>query len=580
MFEEVELHDIRSVAKVEWKILSEGLDANLLIEFYRSQDTAIGFIRAAQLERSSKGIFNLEIENNLHSARLYSENRLEQLLITAIYAFFQSTKMYNDGNNPNSITIYNSENLELLLNEACTISDRSIFRLEVQFRLMLALCHLCEFRNDNTQAHRWAREMLILAHQMNAVSCELVAQLRMANILNQMGRLNDSLELHCQLIDHPFSLPLNLEASQYQTGILYANLGDKESSLKHLDTSNFRIDKYSEMRDFVLALYGELNYEDIDSTVEASLIDLHWLIKGFRLLIKASTLEPTRAADVTRQKIYDSIRQDTLPQSAQPTTIDEILARWIQAYALFQRGQFSLAGNLLNIKEEIPDQELMLRALILGLKIELFMLPGNFGIEEIFTTLQEAKKWLEFSISLSRASVVGLHKLVWRWCPNAACFLYITMDYNRNLNYIMDSVISLKDGCRVYDFYLPPAYAYELVLKEFGILQQVGAAPLNGRMITQRNQLLCKYGDVSFWRPVVLPHKLVFGLLKTADKLGDTYRNRAQAVANDFGLTMYTTSKYGQEEMQRLEKMFQNWLTSQGNENHFIEDLKLLTRYI
>jgi len=81
-------------------------------------------------------------------------------------------------------------------------------------------------------------------------------------------------------------------------------------------------------------------------------------------------------------------------------------------------------------------------------------------------------------------------------------------------------------------------------------------------------------GEVEFWRPVVLPHKLIYGLLKSAQFLG-----QARALADSFGFIVSTPSPYGRAELNLLEGGFRKWLEGSIQAQGFAEHLRVAQRY-
>ena len=566
----LDLSDVRQMAALERKTTLEGDSLALeLVETYQKTDTALGFIRSAILLDRLEGSFETAKTEALKQARIRSRNTLTEWFIDSVQTWFESKQFQFSGQvNANHWKI---QHLQHLLEQVRTLADSSVLRLEVQWRIMLALCHHYRFCNELEAALTLCYQMMSLAKLIGEDRLIFNSRLQLADTLNLSGQLHDALEHQLALAGEEHILRSVRQCSQLDAAFLLANLGQPHRALSMLQQVDFRQEDTLSPRRFVQTLYGYLPWDHTPLPLEWA--SVRWFTVAFSLLTHHASLDPVRTRESDRSAVLEGIIQIELPAVIPSSLPEALLTRWVRAYSFFLKGQYALTSTHLPVQAP-PEQELLLRGLFLGLKLELYLLPGHYETEPLETTLTEARNWFELGKKLTHASLEGLHEVMWRWCPHGACFLHLLLGSPNETSACWASVVVPKGGGRIYDLTLPTPYLHEQILREFNLLDRVGAAPLNGRMIEQRKALRVLRGEVEFWRPVVLPHKLIYGLLKSAQFLG-----QARALADSFGFIVSTPSPYGRAELNLLEGGFRKWLEGSIQAQGFAEHLRVAQRY-
>jgi hypothetical protein len=116
----------------------------------------------------------------------------------------------------------------------------------------------------------------------------------------------------------------------------------------------------------------------------------------------------------------------------------------------------------------------------------------------------------------------------------------------------------------VYGVHLPLYYALEVMLRAFGFdrastsgvpLRPFKQAPLNSRMIAQRDTLEVQRDGEPFHRPVIPATALIYGLIKADEQLGSAHRAAAWQLQREFGLVPRVKGEYAEAEMYHLEQL-------------------------
>jgi hypothetical protein len=166
------------------------------------------------------------------------------------------------------------------------------------------------------------------------------------------------------------------------------------------------------------------------------------------------------------------------------------------------------------------------------------------------------------------ASCTGLAKIIQRWHPVAAAYLAVmpgSIDSFLELPSCTEPLIRFAERhAEVYGFHLPLYYALEVMLRAFGFdrastsampVRPFKQAPLNSRMIAQRDALEVQRDGEPFHRSVIPAAALIYGLIKADEEPGSAHRAAALQLRREFGLVPRVSGEYAESETYHLERL-------------------------
>jgi hypothetical protein len=174
------------------------------------------------------------------------------------------------------------------------------------------------------------------------------------------------------------------------------------------------------------------------------------------------------------------------------------------------------------------------------------------------------------------ANPIELADLMLRWHPLVAAYLALMPNpigvFLRHPRFT-ETMLSIQGRhAQAHGLRLPTQYALEVVLRAFGF-DRIGRgehefkpfrqAPLNQRMIAQRDALETHNDPEPYWRPVISAAQLAYALVKADEHPQSLHRQIARQLRREYGFVPTSKGDYAEVERRQLERSLEQLLEGQ-----------------
>lgn len=192
-------------------------------------------------------------------------------------------------------------------------------------------------------------------------------------------------------------------------------------------------------------------------------------------------------------------------------TRDSIIERWLRARARLGLREYALALDELRAIQPPNSDDLLYRAWINALHLELGLTTLPQLIRPMHELEREARQIYDDARKVNNADPEGLAYLTARWMPGATAYLARMPDGIAECRMALEDVFRITTRSRWRMTVLPPPLALSLTLDALG---KEYRPSLSTNSSFQLRPLRQKVGDADVWGPVVPPVALTLGLLR------------------------------------------------------------------
>ena len=268
-----------------------------------------------------------------------------------------------------------------------------------------------------------------------------------------------------------------------------------------------------------------------------------WVTKGLRALSQVHSV-----ARQAKQFKEDSVR-NTFLQTVIDTCLNEyiyvnpwyeLLRSWMLGTAYLWKGRQTDALAVVSPVTVPSDEWLDLRMLFAGLKLELAM---DLMLHDYQP--QDAEAEVRAVMSKARemplASPEGLAVHLRRWHPAAATYMTVVPEPLPEMGSAFQGILDTHLN-EAYGVQFPPVLACELLLRsldldQYGLVSDVDIGKRRG----VRESLRTRYGEVTYYLPVLSAVKLAYTLFKNEDS---RYDSKAFSLLVRYGITPSTAADH------------------------------------
>jgi tetratricopeptide (TPR) repeat protein len=468
--------------------------------------------------------------------------------------------------------------LKAILNELHAREQQTSLGLEAEARLHLVIANVFQQVAEFENAERHASHALILAETLDLPITRETAVTFMTCSLLGMGRLSESLDIMSGELRRAEALS---SPSKDENERLYAEtlftLGDHYGALDILDRLQY-VSPENTWAHATATLFRSLIGEDprLDaSPPEYEWSSLYnWLQDIMSLLVHYGSLPHLNPLASEREASLRRVIQLSQPGKKFRDPWNHVYELWVRSLAYLHLGETGMAGITVGNYQVKFREWLDMRLVLAAIRLELALQLRDPQIQSARKSEDELRSVFEDAKTIPSASREGLAQRLQRWHPTVAAYCSVMPDPIPELLTSSDMILRIKGPtCTAYGLQFPAVYAAELVLRSLRLGdKQFIQAPLNKGQICQREQLLGRYRNADYWRPVVSGAHLVFGLMKAGEGR-PKHHIAAQRVASDFGITPQTRAAYAAGYMELVEDSIKKLLSGTMNPESFAEFL-------
>lgn len=394
--------------------------------------------------------------------------------------------------------------------------DGSEFRLEIEYLIMLNM--LLRDSLDRPDEALKASRLLLAKGQMLTDFHVAWAYTLYATALYFKSNFADALKVQDQNeVNLKAHFLFNNHQSVFITVFAHINLLNPDAALALIEAVGNTLPPsslqfYASYAKLVYGL-GAIDY-DFNAVKESEGVPTN-ITNAIQIILESQNLIPGKMTlPKRRQLMFEAITTVQQRETLIPAS-DLIQEHWTKAYLYHKIGSYSLCVYHLNSINSPNPQELMLRTLVVGQRLELASVPGGFEVEPVADTLNEMLEIYDLAASVGPANAEWFLKMLHRWYPAAAAILnYVRPSVHFEL--YKRSVISFKNQNMAYGIPLPTNYCLEVFLREVLHNEElISHPPLNGNMIKMRDKLFTQHGDLTYFRTPITAFKLCYLLLKS-----------------------------------------------------------------
>lgn len=467
--------------------------------------------------------------------------------------------------------------LERQLYEAQILQSNPLLGLEVEFRVSQALTVAYHQTNQPQKAVALASRGVQLAYLLGAPRSINNAKVVYSMALHAQGALFEALRMRLSMTRDTGLDRVRMEEAVIASSILMANIGQDDNAIAALQSLQGAGVHYraAAWQQFVEALYGKASLD------EPVITQYRWqrgnkeIVEALLGMIESSSKAPTRQLDERRESLLRTALQTLGRHDWERLDGDRALVKWMRSWIYLHLGECGLLQREV-LGGNVGHEELSTRLLMVAARLELAAQIGEFKVEGITQTEEEARAI--FSLAREHASVTarGLADLVTYWHPLAAAYLHLMPGGIPELREATDAVVRVNERHTAYGLTLPPAFATEQFLREFNVrLDALLPTPLNKMMRVQRDRLLVARGKAMHFRPIISSAKLAYLLLKAEGT--SERRNTAKAVMALGGMPKLR-SDFAEVELQFMTAQLASLLAGEQTVTQFDQEVLRFTQ--
>lgn len=310
----------------------------------------------------------------------------------------------------------------------------------------------------------------------------------------------------------------------------YFNLGNLDQALAVLDDPYHGQPRPALIQstfDSYRVYFGEL-------TVDPSAFELPRYDTFFKCLLNftvAESLVPVGKALAQREELLREVLTTSelaLTRDTYPT--DLLFGYWLRARARLLLGEYGMAVQELATLFEPQPQELLNRALLTALDLELAMTPMSALRIPLSEAEQRFRQVFEDARTTRYANPESLARLVQRWHPQAAAYAALMPNPVRECLPALDLLARVDQRATWRGQALPPALVPHLT--RLGVRGPTLGVTLSGNAAYQVARLSRQVGEATVWGPVLPMLPVVVALSRG----GEAHRDAARRAWRDFGM--------------------------------------------
>ena len=513
-----------------WKagLRQQGVQNQEIVSLLLRTEIPLGLLRAATVAHRIRPQPRDDIREWLRRAYVNGD-RAAQLLALALSIFFQTEGPLRAGVRDHEVSDSSISGLEALLQETRTLPSHPL-RLEVEFRLLSSLLQANLIVKHVQNAERISGQMLALAELSGSRTMRGWGRESRAHALNLVGRFDKGAALRWHQLAQGEELTSDADRDRVTLNLAIAlmNLGSVARGRQVLQTRLSERPLEAPLRAWMHwmdAFAGDNPSGDEPEFSSTASAQHRWQVEALRLLGAASSLPPVGKSATEQRRLYQQTL-GTVPAQQDRLPGDEALAVWARARARLWLGEFGMAAQDLAAVPALEDEDLLIRAWVAALQLELAMTPLAVLARPLPVAEADLRGVFELARQLHFADAHGLAQLVARWHPAAAAYASVMPEPIPEFAVARDAVLHCGVRSTWRGKVVPPALAASLTLRTFGLHSPFS---LGGNAYYQASRL--STGPAQRWGPIVPPAALVLALGR-----GEAaHRAAAQRVLADFG---------------------------------------------
>ena len=460
--------------------------------------------------------------------------------------------------------------------EACDLAHPRtdlIVETELRARKSLAEAYLMSGKYDDARGH--LSHVLVLAQGLGLESFVHHTLFLLGVVLFNAGKINTSTATLERVASDPRAETIYARDASLVIAMNALWQGDDARALSALERLSTQSKVYALYADCALAITGRGGLEANFAQVRAFFANEMMLtFQAYVSLMRANG----RRSSVESQEHYREIR-GSLEHFRTTTIWLEAECGFLRCLASLRLGEFGLARQQYPAPEGIPAEHVALRALVLGLGLELGLHVWNSDVKPLAELSVSLQRLLLDSSPPVRTSLAQRFKV---FLPLAGAFLaYSPYSVSEFVSVCGPAVLNLRSKpVTVYSTStLRPLHAVRYTLAVFGH-QDLDCRDGGGQLEAEELALLHEHGSRQHWFTPVPPALLVFQFLRQhqlefgSSRTPSNWNQAAQDLMRSHGLLPFGARGLRERERKLLETAFHRLIRAESNIADFLHTIR------
>jgi len=426
-----------------------------------------------------------------------------------------------------------TESLTGLLSEVRTMPPHPL-RLEAELRVMHSLFQTSVTIGDTGKMEQLSAQLVSLSLLFGNPRIAQKYKMIRAYAMSGTGRYNSSADILGKLhYGNDFQSITNINEISTLLAIALTNLGATDKAIQVLELALIETPDSPSLIGWLQWIRSLTGNEVFDSSIRMN-SDMKerygWHVNALKAFSAAESIAPIGKSLVTReQHLQSALSLSERGLRLNRTATDILFDRWLRGRTRLHLNEYGTAlQELVGISDPV-EEDLINRALLSALRLELAMTP----LEALHTPLLEAEEQLRATFRVARslpyADAEALATVIARWHPQSAAYAAV-MPLP-----IMEFLPSLESLIRVNPrpTWRGQAVPSRLVshLTRIGLRVPTFSLTLGGNVLYQAARLVTRQPPVPIWGPVVPALPIILALLRG----GQDHHFAARRMLQDFG---------------------------------------------
>lgn len=424
-----------------------------------------------------------------------------------------------------------------------------VSRSEVEYRILEAMHYDSVATGDHAQAIVTAKEMVLLSTVARVPEIEERARRYYRSTVALAGRYHEDLTERLKVLQH--LTPADDAYLREKKGLAVAqlNLGDLDGAWATAQQEP-ALPIHATV---IQAFRGVFSPDDLANSPLLGDQVIGWIALCLRRLAEIDALPPwqekqRRTAALTALAVVQQ-------QKWRTGMTDRPFIAWLEARCRLELGEYGLARYVLNDMPLLEQEDLLTRALVAGMQLELALVDRAFQMQAVTRSEEEIRRIFGYARTLRYGSSQGLAEVFRRWHPRPAAYMAVCPVPVSELFPAAEAILRCHQKAEAYGVVLPPLTAFNEFQRTFGQAPDRSSLSSNARF--QYGKLAVQRGDLSYWRPVVVAAQLIIAL---AQAQTSAHQHMAVRLTAEYGLVPEHLSQRFEQPVQHLSEIIHSRL--------------------